>query len=140
MSFSSRYSLLELRIQQPVIAHPVSSPVVPEGARPIPLPTVSEDVPPQVQLSLPERARPRYFKWLRRSTPALQTFLHRVRLSFFNRPQAHDNEAMEVLERPPSVVDVPLAHGLPVSTFFPSQMFDLNHVPYRGTIAREKHV
>ena len=112
MSFSSHYSLLDLRIQQPIIAHPVSPPVVPEGACPISLPAVSEDAPHQVQLSLPER------KWLRRNIPALQTFLHRVRLSFFNRPQAHHNEAMEVLERPPSVVDVPLAHGLPVSTSF----------------------
>jgi len=118
MSFSSHYSLLDLRFQQPVIAHPISPPVVPEGACPIPLPAIPEDAPSEVQLSLPERARPRYFKWLRRNTPALQTFLHRVRLSFFNRPQAHDNEAMEVLERPPSVVDVPLAHGLPVSTSF----------------------
>jgi len=39
-----------------------------------------------------------------------------------------NNEVMELQERPPSIVDVPLAYGQPVSTSFPYQMFKLKYV------------
>ena len=67
--------------------------------------SVPDDSPPEIQPSSPERTLHRFFKWLH---PALPTFPPRVRLHFFQRQMQHD-EGVELRERPPSVVDVPLA-------------------------------
>ena len=117
----------DLRVQQPNIAPPISPPVVLESACPIPLPAVPEDTPPEAQSNSSERAPPRLFKWLRLriNTPARPTFLQRVKLPFLKQPRRQDEEGIELKERPPSIVDVPLSPGLPVSTPFLSQMFKL---------------
>ena len=116
----------DLRVQQPGIAPPISPPVVLESACPIPLPAVPEDTPPEPQPNSPERA-PRLFKWLHFNTPARPTFLQRAKLPFFKQRRRQDEEGIELEERPPSIVDVPLAPGLPVSSPFLSRMFKLTY-------------
>ena len=67
--------------------------------------SVADDALPGIQSSSPERIQHRFFKWLH---PARPTFLSQARLHFFQRQRQH-NEGIELQERPPSVVDVPLA-------------------------------
>jgi len=105
----------DLCVQQPDIAPPISPPVVLESACPTSLPGVPEDTPPGAQPNSPERA-PRLFRWLRLNTAGRPTFLQRAKL--FKHPRRQDEEGIELNERPPSIVDVPLSPGLPVSTPF----------------------
>ena len=94
---------------QPAIIRPISPPTE----------SVHDHAPPEeVQPSSPEQDQHGFFAWLHSITPARSTFLQRARLHFFRRPQRHHDEGLELQERPPSIINVPLAQGLLVSTPF----------------------
>ena len=124
MSLASYHTYPDLH-SQPAIIRPISPPPEPHEVLSVP-----DDAPPETQPSSPERVQHRFLKWLH---PARPTFLSRVRLHFFQRQRQHD-EGVELQERPPSVVDVPLATANLVRSplFYAYQTFNSQHVTQRN--------
>jgi len=75
------------------------------------------DAPPEIEPSSPEQTQRHFFK-SHRNRP-VQPAVQQTQLHLFTRSQRHENEAtVELQERAPSLVDVPLAKANLVSLLF----------------------